>query len=144
MEGTQETLRLRAYANLSRDFIDSATPLVSDVMTREYEGISWKAEAYNMLFALQATGFFSQDSTLKLLMFITPFAFPKALVAYRQDKITVKFADRIAKRLVLADAFSTDHIRRKLPQDMQTQAALTYAQDKKLKGLGKLIGRTLG
>lgn len=143
MDGTQSPLRLRAYANLCRDFIDSAAPMVTDVMTREYEAISWKAEADNMAFTMRASLFFSEDTILALFLLLAPFSFPKALIAYRQDKIATKFADNIAKRLLVNDAFGTDHVRRKLPEELRTASALQYAEQKKLKSLERLIERTL-
>ena len=143
MDGDTGPFRRRAYANLCRDFIDAAAPLVSDVMTREYEVISWKAEKDNMLFTLRASAFFSEDTVLALLMFITPFSFPKAVVAARQDSIAIRFANNIARRLNSADAFGTDHVRRKLPADMMSAEALAYAQRYKLQGLQRLIQRSL-
>lgn len=133
----------RQYANLCRDFIDSAEPLISDVLMREYEAISWKAETKNMVFALQASAYFSEDTALQLLFLLTPFSFPKALVAARQDRIAIRFANNMADRLINADAFSADHVRRKLPDQMKTSQALLYAEQKKLKGLGRLIQRAI-
>ncbi|QQG37223.1 MAG: hypothetical protein HYS17_05535 [Micavibrio aeruginosavorus] len=143
MDGTPSPFRRRAYANLCRDFIDSAAPLVSDVLTREYGATSWKAEKDNMLFAAKASAFFSEDTLLALLMLLVPFSFPKALIAARQDRIAIKFADNIAQRLLISDGYSTDHVRRKLPHDMVCPAALRYAEQKKLNGLGRLIERSL-
>lgn len=142
MDGTPP-FRRRAYANLCRDFIDSATPLVSDVLTREYEVISWQAEKDNMVFAMKASTFFGEDTLLALLILLTPFSFPKAIIAARQDRIAIKFADSIANRVTGKDAFSRDLVKRHLPAELKTSSALTYAEQHKLKGLGRLIQRTL-
>lgn len=143
MDGDIQPFRRRAYANLCRDFIDAAAPLVSDVLTRDYEVISWTAEKDNMVFALKASAFFSEDTVLALLLLIAPFSFPKALIAARQDRIAIKFADHIAQRLLIPDGYSTDHVRRKLPEDLRTQDSLQYAEQKRLSHLGRLIERTL-
>lgn len=143
MDGDIQPFRRRAYANLCRDFIDAAAPLVSDVLTRDYEVISWTAEMDNMVFALKASAFFSEDTVLALLLLIAPFSFPKALIAARQDRIAIKFADHIAQRLLIPDGYSTDHIRRKIPSNMQTAKSLCYAEQKNLHGLERLIKRTL-
>lgn len=143
MDGDAQPFRRRAYANLCRDFIDAAAPLVSDVLTRDYEVISWKAEKDNMVFALKASAFFSEDTVLALLLLIAPFSLPKAIVAARQDRIAIRFANSMARRLNSADAFGTDHVRRKLPADMMSSEALTYAERHKLQGLQRLIQRSL-
>lgn len=143
MDGISIPFRRRTYANLCRDFIDSATPLVSDVLTRDYEVINWKAEKDNMLFAVKASAFFGEDTLLAVCLLLAPFSFPKAIIAARQDRIAIKFADSIAQRLLISDGYSTDHVRRKLPDDMKSPSALLYAEQKKLSGLGRLIERTL-
>lgn len=143
MDGDTQPFRRRAYANLCRDFIDAAAPLVSDVMTRDYEVISWTAEKDNMVFALRASAFFSEDTVLALLLLIAPLSLPKSLIAARQDRIAIRFANNMAFRLNTEDAYGTDHVRRKLPADMVSAEALAYAEQHKLQGLQRLIQRSL-
>lgn len=139
----RQGFRLRGYANLCREFIDKAAPLVTEVYQRNEDHESNPVMIQNFRFAFQAFNYCAKDTTLEILYLMTPFAFPKAIIAAGQDKAAVRFADNLARRLTGTGAYSIDHIVRMMPRELRSDEGLEYASRKKLAGLAKLITRAL-
>ncbi len=142
MNGTDTPFRRRAYANLCRDFIDAASGFLIEINERDNENIMTGLK--NLAYCLRSpVPYFFEDTALRAAIFISYFSLPQALLAARQDRIAIKYADSLAQRVIEKDGFSSDLVKRHLPAELKTPSALAYAEQHKLKGLGRLIQRTL-
>lgn len=144
MDGTTSPFRRRAYANLCRDFINAASPYLVDILERGDDIDDKMIGLKNLAYCFRApVPYYFENLVLKAAIFISYFSFPQAVLAARQDHIAIKYANSLASRVTLKDAFSSDLIKRRLPDALKTEAGLEYAQQHKLKGLERLITRAL-
>lgn len=133
-------MKLRQCANLCRDFIDAATPLLLDIHARG-DDIEDKAVAMrNLSFCFfRATPYFLGDSLLNGARFCLYFDFPRAFIAAMQDKMAISYADSLAHRISGKDAFSLHHVKRKLPEELRSETALNCIAGRKKAALHALI-----
>jgi|GEM_PF-4872024 hypothetical protein len=144
MDGIQTPFRRRAYANLCREFIDAASPYLVDILDRDEDKDVLKNGLKNLAFCFRApVTYYFEDLALRAGIFISYFDFPQAVLAARQDHIAIKYANSLAGRITGKEAFSSDLIKRRLPEGLKSAAGLDYAKQHKLAGLERLIIRSL-
>ena len=144
MDGETTPFRRRAYANLCREFIDAASGLLVDIHDRGDDIENKMIGLKNLAYCFRGpVPYHFENIALKTAIFISYFSVPQAILAARQDRIAIRFADSLADRITGKDAFSSDMVKRRLPEDLRTPAALNYAEQHKLAGLKRLITRSL-
>ncbi len=144
MDGATQPFRRRTYANLCREFIESASGDLIGILERGDDVEDMKVGMKNLGYCLKApVPYYFGNMTLKCAIFMSYFSLPQALFAAAQDHIAIKYADSLAARTTVKDGCSSDLIKRRLPAALKTPEALEYAQQHKLPGIARLIQRSL-
>jgi hypothetical protein len=144
MEGLTPPFRRRAYANLCREFIENASGDLIELHERGDDVEDKMTGLKNLAYCLKApVPYYFCDLALRSAIFVSYFSLPQAVFAAAQDHITIKYANSLAGRVTVKDAFSADLIKRRMPDELKTPAGLEYALNHKLPGLGRLIQRSL-